>query len=226
MIMDEEFLSELTIKAGLPAVEVVFTVLHAGGKFGGGGYKVSGGLHGVGASVVNALSEWLEVEIYHEGKIYKQRYERGNVCYKLKVVGECEPDRTGTKVTFLPDKEIFEETVFDYDTLKQRFREMAFLTKGLRIALRDWRGEELHEHIFHYEGGIKEFVTYLNKSKTPLYDQIIYCEGSKDGVQVEVAMQHNDSYSDNTYGFVNNITTPEGGTHIVGFRNAPDKDIQ
>ena len=204
-------------------MEVVFTVLHAGGKFGGGGYKVSGGLHGVGASVVNALSEWLEVEIYHEGKIYKQRYERGNVCYKLKVVGECEPDRTGTKVTFLPDKEIFEETVFDYDTLKQRFREMAFLTKGLRIALRDWRGEELHEHIFHYEGGIKEFVTYLNKSKTPLYDQIIYCEGSKDGVQVEVAMQHNDSYSDNTYGFVNNITTPEGGTHIVGFRNALTK---
>ena len=210
-------------KAGLPAVEVVFTVLHAGGKFGGGGYKVSGGLHGVGASVVNALSEWLEVEIYHEGKIYKQRYERGNVCYRLKVVGECESDRTGTKVTFLPDKEIFEETVFDYDTLKQRFREMAFLTKGLRIALRDWRGEELHEHIFHYEGGIKEFVTYLNKSKTPLYDQIIYCEGSKDGVQVEVAMQHNDSYSDNTYGFVNNITTPEGGTHIVGFRNALTK---
>ena len=210
-------------KAGLPAVEVVFTVLHAGGKFGGGGYKVSGGLHGVGASVVNALSEWLEVEIYHEGKIYKQRYERGNVCYRLKVVGECEPDRTGTKVTFLPDKEIFEETVFDYDTLKQRFREMTFLTKGLRIALRDWRGEELHEHIFHYEGGIKEFVTYLNKSKTPLYDQIIYCEGSKDGVQVEVAMQHNDSYSDNTYGFVNNITTPEGGTHIVGFRNALTK---
>ena len=163
------------------------------------------------------------MEIYHEGKIYKQRYERGNVCYRLKVVGECEPDRTGTKVTFLPDKEIFEETVFDYDTLKQRFREMAFLTKGLRIALRDWRGEELHEHIFHYEGGIKEFVTYLNKSKTPLYDQIIYCEGSKDGVQVEVAMQHNDSYSDNTYGFVNNITTPEGGTHIVGFRNALTK---
>ena len=210
-------------KAGLPAVEVVFTVLHAGGKFGGGGYKVSGGHHGVGASVVNALSEWLEVEIYHEGQIYKQRYERGNVTYKLKVVGKCESDRTGTKVSFLPDKEIFEETVFDYDTLKQRFREMAFLTKGLKIALRDWRGEELHEHIFHYEGGIKEFVTYLNKSKTPLYDKIIYCEGYKDGVQVEVAMQHNDSYSDNTYGFVNNITTPEGGTHIVGFRNALTK---
>ena len=210
-------------KAGLPAVEVVFTVLHAGGKFGGGGYKVSGGLHGVGASVVNALSEWLEVEIYHEGQIYKQRYERGKVMYKLKIVGECEPDRTGTKVTFLPDKEIFEDTIFDYDTLKQRFREMAFLTKGLRIVLRDWRGEELHEHTFHYEGGIKEFVTYLNKSKTPLYDQIIYCEGSKDGVYVEVAMQHNDSYSDNTYGFVNNITTPEGGTHVEGFRSALTK---
>ncbi|HJD45642.1 MAG TPA: DNA topoisomerase (ATP-hydrolyzing) subunit B [Candidatus Mediterraneibacter norfolkensis] len=210
-------------KAGLPAVEVVFTILHAGGKFGGGGYKVSGGLHGVGASVVNALSEWLEVEIYHEGQIYKQRYERGKVCYKLKVIGECEPERTGTKVTFLPDKEIFEETVFDYSVLKQRFREMAFLTKGLRIVLRDWREEELHEHIFHYEGGIKEFVTYLNKSKTPLYDQIIYCEGIRDGVYVEVAMQHNDSYSDNTYGFVNNITTPEGGTHVEGFRTALTK---
>ena len=210
-------------KAGLPAVEVVFTILHAGGKFGGGGYKVSGGLHGVGASVVNALSEWLEVEIYHEGHIYKQRYERGNVMYKLKIVGECEPDRSGTKVTFLPDKEIFEDTIFDYDTLKQRFREMAFLTKGLRIVLRDWRGEELHEHTFHYEGGIKEFVTYLNRSKTRLYEQIIYCEGSKDGVYVEVAMQHNDSYSDNTYGFVNNITTPEGGTHVEGFRSALTK---
>ena len=210
-------------KAGLPAVEVVFTILHAGGKFGGGGYKVSGGLHGVGASVVNALSEWLEVEIYHDGHIYKQRYERGNVMYKLKIVGECEPDRSGTKVTFLPDKEIFEDTIFDYDTLKQRFREMAFLTKGLRIVLRDWRGEELHEHTFHYEGGIKEFVTYLNRSKTPLYEQIIYCEGSKDGVYVEVAMQHNDSYSDNTYGFVNNITTPEGGTHVEGFRSALTK---
>ena len=210
-------------KAGLPAVEVVFTVLHAGGKFGGGGYKVSGGLHGVGASVVNALSEWLEVEIYHEGKIYKQRYERGKVCYKLKIIGECEPERTGSKVTFYPDAEIFDDIIFDYDTLKQRFREMAFLTKGLRIVLRDWRGEELHEHTFHYEGGIKEFVTYLNKSKTPLYDQIIYCEGFKDGVAVEVAMQHNDSYSDNTYGFVNNITTPEGGTHVEGFRTALTK---
>ena len=210
-------------KAGLPAVEVVFTVLHAGGKFGGGGYKVSGGLHGVGASVVNALSEWLEVEICHEGHIYEQRYERGKVIYKLKIVGDCEPDRTGTKVTFYPDAEIFDDTIFDYDTLKQRFREMAFLTKGLRIVLRDWRGEELREHVFHYEGGIKEFVTYLNRSKTPLYDQIIYCEGMKDGVAVEIAMQHNDSYSENTYGFVNNITTPEGGTHVEGFRIALTK---
>ena len=209
-------------KSGLPAVEVVFTVLHAGGKFGGGGYKVSGGLHGVGASVVNALSEWLEVEICHEGKIYKQRYERGQVIYKLKVVGDCDPEKTGTKVIFLPDKSIFEETIFDYGMLKQRFREMAFLTKGLKIILRDVR-EEVKEQTFHYEGGIKEFVTYLNKSKTPLYDQIIYCEGEKDNVYVEVAMQHNDSYSDNTYGFVNNITTPEGGTHIVGFRNSLTK---
>ena len=210
-------------KAGLPAVEVVFTVLHAGGKFGGGGYKVSGGLHGVGASVVNALSEWLEVEICKEGKIHKQRYERGKVMYPLKVVGECDSEKTGTKVTFLPDKEIFEETVFEYDTLKQRFREMAFLTKGLRIILIDEREEEIKEREFHYEGGIKEFVQYLNKSKTPLYEQIIYCEGEKDGVVVEVAMQHNDSYSDNSYGFVNNITTPEGGTHVVGFRNALTK---
>ncbi len=210
-------------KSGLPAVEVVFTVLHAGGKFGGGGYKVSGGLHGVGASVVNALSEWLEVEISHEGQIYRQRYERGKVIYELKVVGECDSEKTGTKVVFLPDKKIFEETVFDYDVLKQRFREMAFLTKGLKIILRDLREENKKEQTFHYEGGIKEFVTYLNKSKTPLYEQIIYCEGEKDNVYVEVAMQHNDSYSDNTYGFVNNITTPEGGTHIVGFRNSLTK---
>ena len=210
-------------KAGLPAVEVVFTVLHAGGKFGGGGYKVSGGLHGVGASVVNALSNWLEVEICSEGKIYKQRYERGHVIYKLKVVGECDPAKTGTKVTFLPDDTIFEDTVFDYDTLKQRFREMAFLTKGLKISLTDLRDEEPREKVFHYEGGIKEFVEYLNRSKTALYEQIIYCEGTKDNVQVEVAMQHNDSYTDNTYGFVNNITTPEGGTHVVGFRNALTK---
>ena len=213
----------LNHKAGIPAVEVVFTILHAGGKFGEGGYKVSGGLHGVGASVVNALSVWLEVEIYNEGKIYKQRYERGKTMYSLKVVGECDPDKTGTKVTFLPDGEIFEETVFEYDVLKQRLREMAFLTKGLKIILQDLREEEIREHTFHYEGGIKEFVTYLNKSKTPLYDQIIYCEGEKDGVVVEMAMQHNDSYSDNTYGFVNNITTPEGGTHIEGFRKALTK---
>ena len=210
-------------KAGLPAVEVVFTILHAGGKFGGGGYKVSGGLHGVGASVVNALSNWLEVEIYNEGKIYRQRYERGKTIYKLKVVGECDPEKTGTKVTFLPDDTIFEETVFEYDILKQRFREMAFLTAGLKIVLRDEREEEAVEKTFHYEGGIKEFVAYLNKSKTPLYEDIIYCEGNVNKVEVEVAMQHNDSYSDNTYGFVNNITTPEGGTHIVGFRNALTK---
>ena len=210
-------------KAGLPAVEVVFTVLHAGGKFGGGGYKVSGGLHGVGASVVNALSDWLEVEICHEGKVYRQRYEKGHVVYKLKVVDDCDPEKTGTKVTFLPDETIFEDTVFDYDTLKQRFREMAFLTKGLRISLTDLRDEEPKERVFHYEGGIKEFVQYLNRSKTPLYEQIIYCEGTKDNVEVEVAMQHNDSYTDNTYGFVNNITTPEGGTHVVGFRNAITK---
>ena len=211
-------------KAGLPAVEVVFTVLHAGGKFGGGGYKVSGGLHGVGASVVNALSDWLEVEIFSKGKIYKQRYERGKVAQKLAVIGECEPDKTGTKVTFFPDDTIFEETEFDYDILKQRFREMAFLTKGLKIILRDERPEEEPiEKVFHYEGGIKQFVEYLNRSKTPLYEDIIYCEGMANGVAVEVAMQHNDSYSDNTYGFVNNITTPEGGTHIVGFRNALTK---
>ncbi len=211
-------------KAGLPAVEVVFTVLHAGGKFGGGGYKVSGGLHGVGASVVNALSNWLEVEIFHEGKVYKQRYERGKVVEKLRVIGECEPGQTGTKVVFMPDDTIFEETVFDYNVLKQRFREMAFLTRGLKIVLRDERPEDgPAERTFHYEGGIKEFVTYLNRSKTALYEDIIYCEGIVNNVSVEVAMQHNDSYSDNTYGFVNNITTPEGGTHVVGFRNALTK---
>ena len=210
-------------KSGLPAVEVVFTVLHAGGKFGGGGYKVSGGLHGVGASVVNALSVWLEVEICHEGKVYKQRYERGKVVQKLEVIGECEPGKTGTKVTFLPDGEIFETTVFDYSILQQRFREMAFLTKGLKIVLRDERPQEPIEKTFHYEGGIKEFVEYLNRSTTPLYEQIIYCEGIVNNVSVEVAMQHNDSYNENSYGFVNNITTPEGGTHIVGFRNALTK---
>ena len=210
-------------KAGIPAVEVVFTILHAGGKFGGGGYKVSGGLHGVGASVVNALSEWLEVSIYHEGKEYKQRYERGHTMYPLKVVGDCEEGKTGTTVTFLPDKEIFEETVYDYDILKQRLREMAFLTKGLRIVLRDEREDSKKEKTFHYEGGIREFVTYLNRSKESLYPEVIYCEGEKDGVAVEVAMQHNDSYTENSYGFVNNINTPEGGTHIVGFRTALTK---
>lgn len=210
-------------KSGLPAVEVVFTVLHAGGKFGGGGYKVSGGLHGVGASVVNALSVWLEVEICHEGKVYRQRYERGKVAKKLEVIGECEPGKTGTKVTFLPDGEIFETTIFDYSILQQRLREMAFLTKGLKIILRDERPQEPIEKTFHYEGGIKEFVEYLNRSTTPLYEQIIYCEGIVNNVSVEVAMQHNDSYNENSYGFVNNITTPEGGTHIVGFRNALTK---
>ena len=210
-------------KAGIPAVEVVFTILHAGGKFGGGGYKVSGGLHGVGASVVNALSEWLEVSIYHEGKEYKQRYERGHTMYPLKVVGDCEEGKTGTTVTFLPDKEIFEETVYDYDILKQRLREMAFLTKGLRIVLKDEREDSKKEKTFHYEGGIREFVTYLNRSKESLYPEVIYCEGEKDGVAVEVAMTHNDSYTENSYGFVNNINTPEGGTHIVGFRNALTK---
>ena len=207
-------------KAGIPAVEVVFTILHAGGKFGGGGYKVSGGLHGVGASVVNALSEWLEVTICSEGKVYRQRYERGNTIYKLKVIGECEPEKTGTSVTFLPDKEIFEETVFEFNTLKTRLREMAFLTKGLRIVLKDLRGQEVVEKEFHYEGGIKEFVEYLNHSKTALYNDIIYCEGTKDDVYVEVAFQHNDSFTENVYSFVNNINTPEGGTHLTGFRTA------
>ncbi len=210
-------------KAGIPAIEVVFTVLHAGGKFGGGGYKVSGGLHGVGASVVNALSTWLEVTVYHEGKIYHQRYERGKTMYSLKVIGTCDPEKTGTEVTFLPDDTIFEETVFDYEILQTRIREIAFLTRGLRITLRDKREGQEKEKSFHFEGGIKEFVQYLNKSKTALYPDIIYCEGERDGVLVEVALQHNDSYTENTYGFVNNITTPEGGTHIIGFRNALTK---
>ncbi len=210
-------------KSGLPAVEVVFTVLHAGGKFGGGGYKVSGGLHGVGASVVNALSNWLEVRVYHEGKVYFQRYERGKTMNKLEVIDTCPMEKTGTEVHFLPDDTMFEETVYDYDVLKTRLRETAFLTKGLRIVLRDLRTDPVVERAFHYEGGIKEFVSYLNKSKTALYPDIIYCEGERDGVLVEVAMQHNDSYQENTYGFVNNITTPEGGTHIVGFRNALTK---
>ena len=211
-------------KAGIPAVEVVFTILHAGGKFGGGGYKVSGGLHGVGASVVNALSNWLEVEICQEGKVYRQRYEKGKTIYTLKVVGECDPEKTGTKVTFKPDATIFQETtVYEFDILKQRLREMAFLTRGLRIILRDVREENPQEKVFHYEGGIKEFVTYLNKSKSPLYENVMYFEGSKNNVYVEVAMQHNDSYTESVYSFVNNINTPEGGTHLVGFRNAITK---
>ena len=210
-------------KAGLPAVEVVFTILHAGGKFGNGGYKVSGGLHGVGASVVNALSEWLEVQVYLDGNIYQQRYERGKVMYPLKIVGKCEPHEHGTHVRFLPDKEIFEETEFDYDTLKIRLRETAFLTKNLKITLRDDREEEVKEKTFHYEGGIREFVAYLNKGKTPLYEQIIYCEGTREGVYVEVSMQHNDSYTEGIYTFVNNINTPEGGTHLTGFKNALTK---
>ena len=208
-------------KKGIPAVEVVFTILHAGGKFGGGGYKVSGGLHGVGASVVNALSTWLEVDIFHEGKIYRQRYERGKVMYPLKIVGDT--DKRGTEVRFLPDPTIFEETVFDFSVLKQRLREMAFLTKGLKIVLKDKRPEENVALTFHYEGGIREYVEYLNKSKEVLYPQGIYCEGKKGDVVVEVALQHNDSYNEGVYSFVNNITTPEGGTHLAGFRSALTK---
>ncbi|RHP33868.1 DNA topoisomerase (ATP-hydrolyzing) subunit B [Lachnotalea sp. AF33-28] len=210
-------------KAGVPAVEVIFTKLHAGGKFGGGAYKVSGGLHGVGASVVNALSDWLEVTIYSEGKVYRQRYERGKVVSKLENIGSCDQDKHGSSVTFKPDETIFEETVFEYDVLKQRLRETAFLTKGLKIILKDERDEEKTERVFHYEGGIKEFVTYLNKSKTALYEDVLYCEGIKDGIYVEVAMQHNDSYNESIYSFVNNITTPEGGTHLSGFKNALTK---
>ena len=214
---------DINHKSGLPAVTVVFTILHAGGKFGGGGYKVSGGLHGVGASVVNALSNWLVVRICRDGKVYEQRYERGKVVKELEVVGECDKEQTGTKVTFMPDDTIFEETVFDYDTLKQRLREMAFLTKNLKIVLTDLRNEEPVEKVFHYAGGIKEFVTYLNRSKTPLYEDILYFEGKRDNVYVEVAMQHNDSYNESVFSFVNNITTPEGGTHLTGYRNAITK---
>ena len=211
-------------KAGVSAVEVVFTILHAGGKFGGGGYKVSGGLHGVGASVVNALSKWLEVEICKEGQVYFQKFENGgHKVDSLKVIGKCDSEKTGTKVTFLPDDEIFDETVFDFDTLKNRFREMAFLTKGLKIVLTDNRTEEAKERTFHYEGGIKEFVAYLNKGNTPLYNDILYFEGSKNGVMVEVAVQHNDGYNESIYSFVNNINTPEGGMHLTGFRNAITK---
>ena len=212
-------------KAGIPAVEVVFTILHAGGKFGGGGYKVSGGLHGVGASVVNALSDWLEVEICSEGKIYKQRYERGKVCYPLKVVGECDQNKSGTKVIFKPDKTIFEDTVYDFDVLKTRLRETAFLTKGLKIRLTDKREDPEKTREFHYEGGIREFVKYLNNSKESLYNDIMYFEGKKNNVYVEVAMQHNDAYNESVYTFVNNINTPEGGTHLVGFRNALTKTM-
>ena len=208
-------------KAGIPAVEVVFTILHAGGKFGGGGYKVSGGLHGVGASVVNALSNWLEVEVSRDGKVYRQRYERGHVIYKLKEVGKT--DKTGTRVTFEPDDTIFDDVNFEYDTLKGRLREMAFLTKGLKITLEDKREGQEKKGEFHYEGGIKEFIEYLNRHKTPLYDKVIYCEGQKDEIYVEVALQHNDSYNEATYSFVNNITTPEGGMHLTGFRSAITK---
>ena len=212
-------------KAGKPALEVVFTVLHAGGKFGGSGYKVSGGLHGVGASVVNALSKNLEVSVYKGGKIYNMKFERGKVIQDMTIIGDCDPERHGTEVHFLPDPEIFEDTVYDYETLKVRLRETAFLTKALKITLRDIRDESKHESTFHYEGGIKEFVTYLNKGKEPLYSQVIYCEGEREGVFVEVAMQHNDSYSENTYTFVNNINTPEGGSHLTGFKNALTKTL-
>ena len=215
---------DINHKTGRPAIEVVYTVLHAGGKFGGGGYKVSGGLHGVGASVVNALSEWLEVQVKRNGHIYQQRYERGKICYDLKIVGDCDIEDTGTKVTFLPDAEIFQETtVFEFDILMHRLREMAFLTKGIKITLTDLREGLEQQKVFHYEGGIKEFVQYLNKSKEPLYSQIIYCEGVKDNVQVEVAFQHNDGYNEVVDSFVNNIKTPEGGTHLTGFRNSLTK---
>lgn len=215
---------DINHKTGRPAIEVVYTVLHAGGKFGGGGYKVSGGLHGVGASVVNALSEWLEVQVKRNGHIYQQRYERGKICYDLKIVGDCDIEDTGTKVTFLPDSEIFQETtVFEFDILMYRLREMAFLTKGIKITLTDLREGLEQQKVFHYEGGIKEFVQYLNKSKEPLYSQIIYCEGVKDNVQVEVAFQHNDGYNEVVDSFVNNIKTPEGGTHLTGFRNSLTK---
>ncbi len=215
---------DINHKSGLPGVEVVFTILHAGGKFGGGGYKVSGGLHGVGASVVNALSEWLTVNIYKEGKIYEERFSRGNTTKPLSVVGECDSEKHGTKVTFKPDAEIFKETTtFEFSVLRQRLREMAFLTKNLRIDLHDTREGNEKDETFHYEGGIKEFVRYLNKSTTALYDDVIYSEGQRGGVYVEVAMQHNDSYNESSYSFVNNINTPEGGTHLTGFRNSITK---
>ena len=210
-------------KTGLPAVQVVFTVLHAGGKFGGGGYKVSGGLHGVGASVVNALSQWLEVKVCREGKIHYQKYEYGHVVSELKVIGECDPDFTGTEVTFLPDNTIFEDTVYQFKVLEERLRETAFLTKNLKIIFRDVREEDPKEEIVHYEGGIKEFVSYLNEGKTALYDDILYCEGTVNNVYVEVALQHNDGYNENTISFVNNINTPEGGPQVEGFKRALTK---
>ena len=215
--------TDINTKTGKPAVEVVFTVLHAGGKFGGGGYKVSGGLHGVGASVVNALSKWLEVKVCRGGKVHYQKYEYGKVVEPLTVIGDCNPDFTGTEVKFLPDDTIFEDTVYDYKTLEIRLRETAFLTKNLKIVLRDVREEKTIEKKFHYEGGIKEFVNYLNKGKQELYDDVIYCEGTVNNVYVEVAMQHNDAYTENTLSFVNNINTPEGGTQVEGFKRAITK---
>lgn len=210
---------------GIPAVEVVFTILHAGGKFGGGGYKVSGGLHGVGASVVNALSEWLTVDIFENGKVYEQHYQRGNVMDKLTVIGDCEEDKTGTYVRFKPDAEIFDEIEFDYDTLKEHLQETAFLTKGIKIILRDERGEEPRQDVFHYLGGIQEFVSHINEGKQPLYSNVFYCEGVKDNIKVEVALQHNSGYNESCYSYVNNINTTDGGTHVTGFRNALTKTI-
>ena len=211
-------------KAGRPALEVVFSTLHAGGKFGGDGYKVSGGLHGVGASVVNALSEWTKAKVYRDGKIYEVLFSRGPIVKEMRITGECAKEKAGTEVTFLPDKEIFEETVYEYDILRTRLRETAFLTKGLRITLTDDREEKRHDE-FHYEGGVKEFVQYLNRGKTPLYSNTIYCEGEREDVYVEVSMQHNDAYTENIYSFVNNINTPEGGTHLTGFKNALTKTL-
>lgn len=210
---------------GIPAVQVVFTILHAGGKFGGGGYKVSGGLHGVGASVVNALSEWLTVKIYNDGKIYEQKYSRGDVLTELTVIGECDKNITGTEIEFKPDYEIFDELEYSYDTLKQRLQETAFLTKGIKIILKDLREENIKENTFHYEGGISEFVEHINKNKMPIYENVFYCEGSKDNIFVEVAFQHNDGYLENNYSYVNNINTVDGGTHVAGFRSAITKTV-
>ena len=209
-------------KTGLSTVETVYTVLHAGGKFGGGGYKVSGGLHGVGASVVNALSSWVEVKVFKNGKIYFIRFEKGgHTVEKLHEIGDCEPNRTGTTVTFKPDPEIFDTTIYDYETLKVRIRELAFLNRGLRITLRDDRDEEdTTGDTFLYEGGISEYVKFINQNKTPIHDDIIHLEGQDSGVFFEVALQYNDGYSDNIYSFVNNINTHDGGTHEEGVRRA------